>query len=320
MMRINLINRLILPITASLLLGLFAPTAFGIAPESGMYWSPNHPGRGYYIDVQENIAFLVIYAYDEETGEAEIYVANGELRDDGTDMGISLHAHPPSNTEGYFPLHFFLGELYRATDGPCLTCAKSGDTTNYEHVGTAVVWFPYTQWAWVGVHIHDGDLTLDALVERLNYGRDRMVDPSGSGTPPLRFHDLRGQWVFVDQSDPDAEPWRFDFDEREPDTHLMDDPYFGVFRDTHRDAEFRCQMVTPVDMENLNGCELHWNGEVLFSANIQDLGLYRIEAFRGELPPMITDPPGPQPEYHRGPDTVIGLRIEMPPVVSEEDP
>lgn len=194
----------------------------------------------------------------------------------------------------------------------------SGDTTNYEHVGTAVVWFPYVNSLKVAVHIHDGDLAFDVWLERLNYGCDRMVSVTGSTRPrPLRFHDLRGQWVFVAQSGPEAEPWRFDSDEREPDTHLMDDPYFGVFRDTRRGAEFRCQMVTPVDMEKLNGCELHWNDEVLFSANIQDLGLYRIEAFRGELPPMISDPPGPQPEYHCGPGTVIGLRVEMPPAPQE---
>lgn len=318
MMRFTLIKCLMMPVVAGLLLGLLAPVAYGVTPESGMYWSPNYPGRGYYIDIQEGMASVTIYAYDEETGQAEIYVAHGEVRDDGTDIGISIRFHPPANTEGYFPLHYFIGDLYRATDGPCLTCAKSGDTTNYEHVGTTVVWFPYAQWAWVAVHIHDGDLTFDALVERFNYGRGRMVSVTGSSRPrTLRLHDLRGQWLFVDQSDPDAEPWRFDFDEREPDSDLMDDPYFGIFRDTRRGAEFRCQMVSPVDMEKLNGCELHWNDEVLFSANIQDLGLYRIDAFRGELPPMISDPPGPQPEYHRGPDTVIGLRVEMPPTSQE---
>lgn len=301
-----------------LLAGPFAPPAFSILPESGMYWTPHSPGRGYYIDVQEGMVFMVIYAFDEETGEPEIYVANGELRDDGFDMGIAFHFAPPLNPEGYLPLHFFSADLYRVTDGPCLTCPHHGDTAEYEHVGTTIVWFPYKTGPYVALYLFDGDVTNDQFVERLNWGRERMISTSGSLTS-LRFHDLRGQWVFVDQSDPDSTPWRFDFDELDPDTNEVNVPYDAVFRDTYRGAELRCVMRTPVEMETLNGCELHWNGEVLFSANIRDLGVNRIQAFRGELPPIITDPPLPQPEYHRGPDTVIGLRVEMPPPQEEDD-
>ncbi len=94
---------------------------------------------------------------------------------------------------------------------------------------------------------------------------------------------LSQQWLFVDQSGPDADPWRFYFEQREPDTHLLKLPRSGIYRDTLQGAELRCRKVAPDEMEVLNGCELHWNDEVLFAAGIQDLGLHRIRAFRGQL-------------------------------------
>lgn len=307
----------LIAILALLLAGSFTQPAFSILPESGMYWAPHSPGRGYYIDIQEGMVFMVIYAFDEETGQPEIYVANGELRDDGFDMGISFHIEPPPNPEGYLPLHYFAADLYRVTDGPCLACLWHGDTTENEHVGATFVWFPYKTQPYVGFNLFDGGAQIDQFIERLNWGRERIVSNVGSSNSQFIFHDLRGQWIFVDQSDPDADPWRFDFDELDPDTNEFSRPYDAVFRDTYRDAEFRCVSRIPVEMEVLDGCELHWNGEVLFSANLYDLGLNRIRAFRGELPPIITAPPLPKPEYHRGPDTVIGLRVEMPPKPQE---
>ncbi|MBY6205606.1 hypothetical protein [Halomonas denitrificans] len=100
-----------------------------VYPETGMYveTSQEARGKGYYIELQGDTVFLVIYAYDEETGEAEIYTAASEIRDDAVSMGFLLPDDPPFSTDGYFPLHWMTGRLFRVTDGPCLDCGGPPD-------------------------------------------------------------------------------------------------------------------------------------------------------------------------------------------------
>lgn len=297
-----------------LVAALLAPPVFAIYPEDGMYWSPEDSGRGYYLEVQGDTAWVIVYAYEQDSGQAEIYGAVSEIRDDGEDIGLEIRFHPPPNPEGYFPLHWMVADLVKVEDGPCITCINSDDLTTYEKVGKLYAWFPYTGVVWLSVHMDADGAVLDTVVERMNYARARMANEDND----LLFHDLRGEWVFVDVSNPDRSPWRFVFDERVPDSSIVEAPYSGVFRDSHRDAEFRCTYVAADQRETLNGCELHYDGEVIFSATIQDIGAKRIQAFRGGLPEIISGPPVGQPEYHRGPETVIGLRVERPRPQSDE--
>jgi len=113
-------------------------------------------------------------------------------------------------------------------------------------------------------------------------------------------------------ANPDEGPWRFNFDERVPDTVFNETPFEVVFRDSHSGAEWRCAIIDADQREKLNGCELHLDGEILFSANDQDLGIKKITGFRGPLPELVTPHPGAQPEYYRGPEIVIGLRVDTP--------
>jgi hypothetical protein len=285
-----------------------ASAAYAVYPEDGMYWDPDNSGKGYYIDVQGDMAWLIIYAYDEENGNAEIYGAVSNIRDDGINMGVGGIIAPPRNPEGYLPLHWMIADLVKVENGPCLTCLNEDDTATSEKVGTVEVWFPYTNTVWISVYLDDGSEPVDILAERYNYARDRQVSSNGS----LSFHDIRGEWVFVDTSNADQSPWRFHFDERTPDTAQAEGPYDGVFRDSETGAEFKCTLRAGPGDSVLNGCELWHEGEVLFSAGIQDIGLKRIEAFRGPLPEIITDGQSTFPEYWRGPEPVVGLRIESP--------
>ncbi|MBX3588365.1 MAG: hypothetical protein KF796_17160 [Ramlibacter sp.] len=57
------------------------PTSFATsnaAFESGWWWNAEEPGRGYFIEVQGNQAFLVVFTY-EASGQPTWYVANGSL-------------------------------------------------------------------------------------------------------------------------------------------------------------------------------------------------------------------------------------------------
>lgn len=288
-------------------LALSASTC-AVYPEDGMYWDPDNSGKGYYLDVQGDMAWLIIYAYDESTGQAEIYGAVSNIRDDGIDIGVGGVFGPPPNPEGYFPLHWMSAELVKVENGPCLTCLNVDDIATFEKVGTVQAWFPYTTQLWMSVYLDDGSAPVDIVAERYNYARDRIV----GGQNQLRFHDLRGEWVFVDTSNPERRPWRFHFDERIPDTTIAVVPYESVYRDSLRGAEFRCIVESGLGDEVLNGCELWSEGEVLFSASIEDIGAKRIQAFRGQLPEIITEGQSRVPEYWRGPEPVIGLRVERP--------
>lgn len=158
------------------------------------------------------------------------------------------------------------------------------------------------------------------MATKQNYGFGELINQNEN----LLLHEIMGQWIFVDESNPNREPWRFHFDERIPpqdsprNTNVVNTPLEVTYRDSSRDAEFRCKVLPPADSQSLNGCELFLDDEVIFSANYQDVGARRIRAFLGELPALISEPPGAQPEFHRGPDVVIGVRIETLPEFDDE--
>jgi hypothetical protein len=123
--------------------------------------------------------------------------------------------------------------------------------------------------------------------------------------------------VFVDQADAGApvrdEMVRYEFTEQV----LSPQPFVGpsytvIYRDPQRDAEFRCTSIGTAIGQKAAGCELHSQGRGLFSARREDIGMDRIQAFRGELPtivaliPTVTNP-------YRNAGQVIGLRVSMPP-------
>jgi hypothetical protein len=311
-------NQALQRVLAWILATVFPSVAFAILPESGMFWEPQNPGQGFYVEVQGNRAAMIVYSYDGDTGKPEIYIVSGELRDDASDMGDVVDA--PLNPNGFYPLHWFQGDLVRFEGGMCLTCPRPAPEVAAEVVGTASVWFPGTKWVMLSVRMPDeppGRQRQTYILERFNFAYERFVsedDPDAF----LRKHDLRGQWVFVDQTDPHTLPWRFDFDERTPEEPVWAPP--GItYRDSARDAELRCVVLPTSEMPHAFGCELHLDGNVLFSAINADIGLNRIHAFLGTLPPRISPPTsGLITDPYRRAETVIGVRITTPPEAEED--
>jgi hypothetical protein len=85
----------------------FAPPApaGGLYPEDGWWWSPGPSGRGYFIERQEDIMFIVSVHYSD-TGEPEWLSAEGSFTasdDDGT-------------------IGSYTGTVFRSTDGQCIGC------------------------------------------------------------------------------------------------------------------------------------------------------------------------------------------------------
>lgn len=320
----NFLRSMLVVAMAAVLAPTIAPAVY---PETGMYVDLEaNSGRGFYIEVQNDTLFLVIYAYDEETGQAEIYTAASEIRDDAIETGLVIPGSPPPNPEGYFPVHWMFGKLYRVTNGPCITCNYFlGDFETVE-VGDVAVFFPFAAEIRISFVPYDdigltGDLGyLEAFAKKQNFGLGKNIVENDR----FLMHDVMGQWLFADQSDPDAQPWRFHFDERIPEApdarnrREVEIPFEVTYRDSRSGAEFRCAIRQSAAGVKVRGCELHHDGQTLFSARYRDIGATRIRAFRGELPVFLTDPPLPAPEFWRGPDAVIGVRIETPPDLDVE--
>lgn len=323
-------------VLSMVILPLLATGAHGVPPESGLYilaneLSNDRPSRYFHIEIQDQTARLTAVAFDPASGKPETYVAEAELRDDAQFPGNA--PHPVAITEGYRPIHWFSGELYRLSGGACLTCFQ-GDAPVPEPVGSVGVWFDHLTAAAIDIRLTSDaappgvpSSMLSYLVRR-NFGRQIILRESGGSQFPyvLLQHDLRGEWVFVDQAP--AGPYRgpvmrFDFTEIELDppaavvepTRLilpLANDYTITYRDTGRDAEFRCTPSARQVGGRIGGCELHQHGLLLFSARDNDLGIDRIHGFRGDLP-RITIPVAWISDPWRRPETVIGVRVQPAP-------
>lgn len=296
-------------------LAIASPIAQAIAPESGMYWHPGFSGRAFYIEHQEGRVGVAIYAFHRDTGAAEIYVSGGLLRDDGPFLPIN--PDPPLPDEGLYPIHVYVGDLYKVSHGQPITFPLfPGRPAQEEKVGQIVLNFLDTGWIIHSIQLDDGAGSEWGLLERFAFGHGRYSKQSGD----LFSFDLRGEWVFMDQSDPAAEPLRFHFNQR-----LPEDASFQIgpgetfnlsYVDSGRDARLVCATApegdsgTPGHPQKRSGCELFVGEELVLSANIQDVGLDRIQAYRGGLPASGANP-------YRRPETVIGLRVVTPPPSQE---
>lgn len=316
----------------------YSSTLLAVPPESGTYTDyddlyQDNFSRFYHIEIQGTTARLTIIAFNSVTGNPEMYVMQSELIDTPMYPGDAPHA--PVFTDGYHPIHAFIGDLYRITNGACLRCFMELGHDR-ELVGRAGVWFDHLSLAWLQFSFHEGmvepgsqsDIT--GLIRR-NFGHRQLViednSPGSLFTHDFIQHDLRGDWVFVDQAPdgPYREPvMRFNFTEvdidPEPETgerNLIMLPtgtqeYTITYRDVARQAEFRCTPNSRVLGAKADGCELHQHGRVLFSARGDDLGIDRIHGFRGDLPLIVTDILGIADPWRR-PETVIGVRIQPAP-------
>lgn len=318
-------------------LPMLAIGVHAVPPESGLYilaneLSSDRPSRYFHIEIQDETARLTAVAFDPASGKPETYVAEAELRDDAQFPGNA--PHPVAITEGYSPIHWFRGELYRLSGGACLTCFQQ-DAPVPEPVGSVGVWFDHLTAAAIDIRLTSDaappgvPTSMLSYLVRRNFGRQIILRESGGSqfAYVLIQHDLRGEWVFVDQAP--AGPYRgpvmhFDFTEIELDppaavvepTRLIlplgANDYTITYRDTGRDAEFRCTPSARQAGGKIGGCELHQHGLLLFSARDNDLGIDRIHGFRGDLP-QITIPVAWISDPWRRPETVIGVRVHPAP-------
>jgi hypothetical protein len=274
------------------------------------------------LDVQDAEVHFSVVTFESDTGRPVWYVSEGRLRDDAVTPGQS---DPPAITNGYYPLHTFTGDLVRIEGGNCITCSTEPRDWRRTVVGRIGLFFPYVSGVLVDIvldpqHVPTNGFRSEFLfLRRFPVGRPWVTigNTNPSGPPSYVHHDLRGQWVFVDQADAGApvrdDMVRYDFTEQV----LSPQPFIGssysaTYRDPARGAELRCTSVGTAIGQKAAGCELHSQGRVLFSARREDIGMDRIQAFRGELPtivaliPTVTNP-------YRKPGQVIGLRVSMPP-------
>lgn len=303
-----------------------ASSAGAIYPETGLYVPPAggvttalDDGRWFYVEVQGDSVMLLVTAYESATGRAEVYRAQGTLRDDAVSIGSQ---DPPLNPVGFYPLHWFQADLMKVEGGTCLACPQpfSPVVLRTESVGIVRVYFPRT--SSMRVEYSPEGLQgprISRSVQRVAFGRDRiLVEPAQPGqSPGFLMHDLRGQWVFIDQA---AETFgavreavlRFDFSEREivPEP-IFNEPWRVSYFDPARGAELRCFSSIRVLGGKPSGCELLVSGRTLLSARREDIGMDRIQAFRGELPPVVVVTAAVSDPYRR-PETVIGVRVSVP--------
>ncbi len=88
---------------AALALGLSCGAAHAFTPESGFWWNPNEAGRGYNIEIQDNVLALSVYAF-ANGGAATWYTSAGTLQGNAR----------------------YTGQLDAFTGGQCLSCNYNG--------------------------------------------------------------------------------------------------------------------------------------------------------------------------------------------------
>jgi hypothetical protein len=274
------------------------------------------------LDVQDDRVHLSLVSFDNVTGTPALYFTQGPLRDDAISPG---QFHPPAISTGYYPLHAYIGDLMQVEGGNCITCSTLPREWRRTVVGRIELFFPTASGFQIQIRLDAQHVPTNGFsdkiifMRRFPFGRPWVLlnNSNPIGSPSLVHHDLRGQWVFVDQADAGApvrdEMVRYEF----TDQVLSPQPFVGpsysvTYRDPVRGAELRCTSVGTAIGQKAAGCELHSQGRVLFSARREDIGMDRIQAFRGELPtivalvPTVTDP-------YRNAGQVIGLRVSMPP-------
>ncbi|MEM6574773.1 MAG: hypothetical protein AAF736_10910 [Pseudomonadota bacterium] len=156
----------------ALLLSVFSAAAQvftqAFVPESGFYWNPEQPGRGYAIEVQDRQVFLPIYTYTDE--------ANATLREP---LWFSALGTLTATVTG--PVSYrFDDELVFSEDGQCLGCAFRDPVSTFTGRPISLTFETLT----TGQLLIDGELI---PIQRFWYSPS-IDDP---------YLAMQGQWIFV---------------------------------------------------------------------------------------------------------------------------
>ncbi len=287
---------------------LLSPGAHAGLPESGIY-TLSGGGRGAVIEYQNGKVAVSVFAYNEITGAPEWYIASGTLRDDAL---LNGRLEPPLVIGGYYPIHWMRSDLLRPKNGMCVMCLIPQRQPEFERVGTLELYVGF---------LGDPQLIIDMPAQtdhlapgwistRLNFGHAARVQGGGAA-------DLKGEWVFLDKADPSKLPERYRFGDgvlvdRSHEATFprpLNSVYTLTYQDAARNATLHCmqqlrQLPTSlVPHPTGDGCELRINGVARYSMLTVDIGLNRIQAFRGPMPPV-------QGPVLRGPLDIVAIRVE----------
>ena len=164
-------------------------------PESGFYWNPAEPGRGYSIEIQDRFLFITIYTYTEENNpaqrEAVWFFSSGEI---------------VPGQSGNSLVYTFSEELFIASAGQCLGCNFVANDSSATGRSIDITFSSLT----------NASLTIDGETIPI---RRFWYSPSIDDT----FASLLGQWIFAIDctsttaagncypSDPTVQPFNGDF-------------------------------------------------------------------------------------------------------------
>ncbi len=76
-------------VTALLASGLFTGSASAVLPDSGWYWNPAESGRGFNIEIQDNVLFIAGFIYDTSGNPIWVF-SGGPMSDDHTYSGAAF--------------------------------------------------------------------------------------------------------------------------------------------------------------------------------------------------------------------------------------
>lgn len=284
---------------------VFSGAAAAMAPETGIYWNPRYPGWAIYVEQQRDTIFAVVYAYSEVDGEPEFYVSSGPIIGD-----IPFDADP--SYAGLFPIDGFGSALFRVPSGSCLGCVYAPISPSLR-VGSLQIAFVSRDRIYMSAFFLNGrrfpsDGTSQGVsFQRFNFALGSVTDQNG--VDPA-WPDMRGEWVFTDETDRMRVPWRFEFTTQEIGVNLGSFPVRGsaVYRDESRNAILYCFITDPTGMTPAqfnalpeSGCELRQGGTTLFSTPRE----IAIDDFVGSLGPL----PNRGARIYRGSQRVLGRRL-----------
>ncbi len=284
--------------------------AGGIVPESGTYWSPRRDGEGAFVDYQNGNVTITLFSYDAQ-GRPVYYFAAGPTQ---------LAPQTEAAIAGLYPMRVLRADLFRSENGPIFNAAgaRQLETTRvgrlfaeFSAVGSVYLEVTLTTQPPEGSMLNWG-----YVMSRFNFGFPQYGTQISSQFQQACWRDLRGDWVFVDQTDPQRPAWRFSFGPPEitpgaegmvcrQAAHLP--PQILSYRDPARGATLRCiyassQNPDPLDGRAKNHCDLRLDGqsEPLFWFAEGDMGLKRISASLGAV----------RSDALRTADRVVGIRVE----------